>query len=96
MDLEEQRDNLMDLHDDKITKLTGKDAEIAELRRLLDQEKRERKQEVDALNKEVRQKKKKKESHEEDISEMEFIHRGVIATINEAVADCRIIVKKNS
>ena len=39
MVLTEQRDNLVKLHDDKITKITDKDAEIARLLKLLEQEK---------------------------------------------------------
>ncbi len=87
MDLEGQRDNLVALHDEKITMISNKDAEIAQLRRLLDQEKEKTEalsNRIDRMENAITQ---QKEQYEQDISEMNLVHGGIVTVINESLAD---------
>jgi hypothetical protein len=87
MDLEEQRDNLMDLHDDKITKLTDKNTEIAQLRMLLDQEKEKTEALIDRIDRMENAIMQQKEQYEQDIYEMNLVHGGIVTVINESLVD---------
>ena len=70
----EQRDDLVKLHDDKITKLTDKDAEIAQILKLLKQEK----EKTDALSERIDELEntiaRQKEAYQQDLSDMTLAH----------------------
>ena len=85
MVLTEQRDNLVKLHDDKITKITDKDAEIARLLKLLEQEKEKTdilSERIDILENTLA---RQKERYMQDISEMKLAHGGVVTVIHESL-----------
>lgn len=82
-----QRDDLVKLHDEKITKLTDKDAEIAQLLKLLNQEK----EKTDALSERVDRLEntiiQKEALYEKDLFEMKLAHGGIVTVITESLSD---------
>lgn len=94
MVLTEQRDNLVKLHDDKITKITDKDAEIARLLKLLEQEKEKTdilSERIDILENTLA---RQKEWYMQDISEMKLAHGGVVTVIHESLENLWAAINK--
>lgn len=82
-----QRDDLVKLHDEKITTISNKDAEIARLLKLIDQ----KNEEVDALSERVDQLEntiiQKEALYEKDLSEMKLAHGGIVTVITESLSN---------
>lgn len=90
----EQRDDLVKLHDDKITKLTDKDAEIAQILKLLKQEK----EKTDALSERIDELEntiaRQKEAYQQDLSDMTLAHWGIVTVVNESLIDLWKTIEK--